>query len=96
MPYIDSYRTNREFHVQWMPPEHTNRGPRYHVIEYLVSGGNRVLVGCAHVARTEREANQYIGSRVGGLSLVDGQVTCSKLATKYDKAMQSLFLEVVK
>jgi hypothetical protein len=96
MPYIDQCRNQREFQVKWVPPVHSNRGPRYQVLEYLVSGGNRLLVGCVHVARTERDANQYIGSRVGGLSLVNGQVTCSKLASKYERAMNQIFDEVCK
>jgi len=94
MPYIDQCRNQREFQVKWVPPVHSNRGPRYQVLEYLVSGGNRLLVGCVHVARTERDANQYIGSRVGGLTLVDGSVIDSKLASRYERALDQLVLEV--
>lgn len=93
MPYIDECITRREFGTKWVS------NARVEVLEYVVSVEDRMLVGTVFVGTgvdAESQANKYIGSRVGGLSLVSGQVVCSKLATKYDRAMQSLFLEVVK
>jgi len=90
MPYLDACRTHREFQVKWV------NQTRYEVIEWFMSAGARTLVGCVFVGKSERDANQYIGQRVGGLSLVNGQVVCSKLAGKYEKAMQQIFEGVCK
>jgi hypothetical protein len=89
MPYIDSIRTSRDFQVQWVDKTLT-KGERYRVIEFLISGNSRILIGCVHVATTEQAAYKYIGTRVGGLTLQDGRVVDSKLADLFHKAGTSL------
>jgi len=89
MPYIDSIRTSRDFQVQWVDKTLT-KGERYRVIEFLISGNSRILIGCVHVATTEQAAYKYIGTRVGGLTLQDGRVVDSKLANLFHKAGTSL------
>lgn len=93
MPYIDDYITRREFQLKWVS------NARYEVLEYVIAGGARTLVGTVFVstgADAENRANRYIGNRVGGLALLDGQIVGSKLATKYNRAMDQIFSEVVK
>jgi sulfite reductase beta subunit-like hemoprotein len=80
MPYIDACITRREFQLRWIS------NTRYEVIESIAHNGGRTLVGCVHVARTEQEANRYIGSRVGGLTLSDGRVVDTRMADLYRKA----------
>jgi hypothetical protein len=89
VPYIDSIRTSRDFQVQWVDKTLT-KGERYRVIEFLISGNSRILIGCVHVATTEQAAYKYIGTRVGGLTLQDGRVVDSKLANLFHKAGTSL------
>jgi hypothetical protein len=87
MPYLGELITRREFQLKWV----SNR--RYEVLEYIANDGARTLVGTVFIGKgiyAERDANLYIGSRLGGLSLINGKVVDSKLADLYSKAGASV------
>ncbi len=78
--YIEDLITRREFQARWISVNRTV------VDEYIIANGERKLVGTVFVGRgahAERDCNQYIGSRIGGLTLINGTVVDRKLANLY-------------
>ena len=89
MPYLEDVKPRSEFAIKWQPHN------KCQVIETRIIGGTRHAVGCVSIG-AEHRCNKYIGSRVGGLTLIDGRVIESQLASKYERAMNQILGEVCK